>query len=640
MIRKVFPFILLFILAIAYFLPVFLHPDKMLHGPDFINDYAWKSFVKNSIAAGELPIWNPYDRTGFPSFAHPSYGLWYPGNILFLIFPVNFAINLSIVVHVFLATVFSYLFARKIGLGVLPSLAVSVVFSFNGYLPARVFSGHRVIIESLAWIPVIFFFLQSYLTTEKRKYLILTGFSVCLQVLAGYPAVFVYTFEALVIYTILIPVKKLVFRVLTLAAVVGIGLLLSSIQLIPFLELTKYLTRSNFTYERGVVGSFMPEHFLTFVSPFAFGNPLNGTYTGSPNFWELSVYPGVLSLFLFPFSLALLRKKRISSMAFWGICLAMIFLGMGKANPFYHFIWDHVSFYQSTRVPARHMLIFAFSFSVLVGIGLGLVRKKILQGIFLVLLVIDLFWYGKDFIKLDDPKIYEGNEKVISYLKTDRSIFRLYQVYDIYSYMRNNVMDFNTPFMYGIYTIKAYDPFALRTYHDFVNKMEGTSQYGEYDVPIVGTTSPALDFLNAKYFLTMPGVALDQQDKSRYKKVISDPAYNLFENLKVEPRVYLDSDKDGKVKISKYGLNEVIFEVNVSKDTKLMSSELYYPGWKMKVDGRGEEFSLANNYFRGAAIQKGEHQVKWYFFPMSLLVGALISLGTIVGCFVYLIKWK
>jgi uncharacterized membrane protein YfhO len=58
-------------------------------------------------------------------------------------------------------------------------------------------------------------------------------------------------------------------------------------------------------------------------------------------------------------------------------------------------------------------------------------------------------------------------------------------------------------------------------------------------------------------------------------------------------------------------------------------SEAYYPGWQAWVDGRETNIVEANQLFSAIEVPAGEHEVKFVYSPLSLKIGAGISLLTI-----------
>jgi hypothetical protein len=66
------------------------------------------------------------------------------------------------------------------------------------------------------------------------------------------------------------------------------------------------------------------------------------------------------------------------------------------------------------------------------------------------------------------------------------------------------------------------------------------------------------------------------------------------------------------------------------QDGYLVMSDTYYPGWTAQIDGTKTEVMRANFNFRAIYLPKGEHTVEFRYVPRFLLVGALISLATLL----------
>ncbi len=75
-------------------------------------------FLHDSFAAGELPLWNPFDRGGYPLHADPQAGVLYPINwilvgLSFLTGPVWWLVTIKIVLHFWIAAFGTYVFLRR-----------------------------------------------------------------------------------------------------------------------------------------------------------------------------------------------------------------------------------------------------------------------------------------------------------------------------------------------------------------------------------------------------------------------------------------------------------------------------------------------------------------------------------------------
>ena len=112
---------LLLALAALYFLPVLLQGNSRVLssvGKDiWAQFFYWRHFGFDSLGRGEIPLWNTYVFSGAPFLAGMQSAIFYPPNVLFLLFDTAFAINLSVALHCFLASLFTYLFARYMELG-------------------------------------------------------------------------------------------------------------------------------------------------------------------------------------------------------------------------------------------------------------------------------------------------------------------------------------------------------------------------------------------------------------------------------------------------------------------------------------------------------------------------------------------
>lgn len=90
-----------------------------------------------------------------------------------------------------------------------------------------------------------------------------------------------------------------------------------------------------------------------------------------------------------------------------------------------------------------------------------------------------------------------------------------------------------------------------------------------------------------------------------------------------------------KVFIKKYNAAEVSVEVE-SEGGLLVLSDLYYPGWKVKVDGKDEDMIKVFGVLRGVPVKSGKSEVIFTYRPVSLYAGAAISIATFVLWMFYL----
>ncbi|HEY7369677.1 MAG TPA: YfhO family protein, partial [Thermoanaerobaculia bacterium] len=63
----------------------------------------------------------------------------------------------------------------------------------------------------------------------------------------------------------------------------------------------------------------------------------------------------------------------------------------------------------------------------------------------------------------------------------------------------------------------------------------------------------------------------------------------------------------------------------------LVLADAWYPGWRADVDGRRTEIFRADGMFRAVHIAPGSHRVAFVYRPVSVLVGAAVSVAAAVA---------
>jgi len=94
-------------------------------------------------------------------------------------------------------------------------------------------------------------------------------------------------------------------------------------------------------------------------------------------------------------------------------------------------------------------------------------------------------------------------------------------------------------------------------------------------------------------------------------------------------------DSSAKIKLAKYGLDEIYFESNNTQNGLAVFSDIYYPhGWTALVDGKETPILKVDYVLRAIKIPAGNHKIEFYFKPKSVSTGntlALISSFLIIG---------
>ena len=92
-------------------------PHNALVSDLVLQNFQFKSFIRESFAQGEIPLWNPYQFSGIPFFAAGQQSTLYPFSLIYYVLPLPAAYGWFMVSQMWLAGVFMYLFARGLGVG-------------------------------------------------------------------------------------------------------------------------------------------------------------------------------------------------------------------------------------------------------------------------------------------------------------------------------------------------------------------------------------------------------------------------------------------------------------------------------------------------------------------------------------------
>jgi len=203
------------------------------------------------------------------------------------------------------------------------------------------------------------------------------------------------------------------------------------------------------------------------------------------------------------------------------------------------------------------------------------------------------------------------------------------------------------------------------------------ADYDRYWENMGSRSSPLYDFLNAKYVIAAKDVVLDW---NKFALAFDgDEKLNVYVNRRVLPRSFVvnrartvpdqkaafsaihETGFDpaaqvvveggpelspaeaitGTAQVTSYGLNQIDLSVDMRAPGYLVLSEVYYPGWQARVDGRISPIYRANYAFRAVYLERGSHQVSLIFWPTLWYMGLALSGATLVLLLIWgVIRWR
>jgi len=270
-------------------------PQNQLVSDLILENYVWKKFIRESIAARQIPLWNPYILSGQPFLANGQHSGLYPVSILFYILPLSKAYGWFTVIQLWLAGLFMYTFARTVRANRLGALIAGIVYSLSGFFIVSVV--FTMIIAGAAWLPLILAMIEIIIRKQEEKgrvsyspipYVVAGTLALGIQTLAGHVEITYYTllvsgFYALCRLVMLGRQQRTSRFALRLAGwllvmvILGIGL--GAVQLVPMYEIVSQNFRDSSVSLADVRGWALPyRRIVSFIIPDFFGSPAHHGY--------------------------------------------------------------------------------------------------------------------------------------------------------------------------------------------------------------------------------------------------------------------------------------------------------------------------------------------------------------------------
>jgi hypothetical protein len=377
--KDVLIYLLFFVLTICFFFP-FLTGNNIFGFRDLsLYFYPIRSLMVEMVKSGQLPLWNPYIFCGIPFFATLQAGFLYPLSLLFYILPFNLGFNYFIILHYFLAAVFTYILMRYYGAGRVGAAAAGVIFAFSGYLLSA--SNMNTTLTSAIWLPLVLLMWDLFLKDEGqlKGWLSIPFFSpgyflglvvlLSLMFLGGEPTILYSTVLLMMFYALF---QKRVAKILYMVPLLMIVAALLMVQVLPFAEyvlnsVRMWRTELDFISH----SSFPPWELVNLIFPNFWGNFLTGTLVKdilkeNCQTWILSSYIGILPLFLAGLAL----KQRFKMKGFY-LCAALFFLvlSLGSYTPIYKALFYMLPGLSAIRYPVKFLFFPVFAVAVMAGWG-------------------------------------------------------------------------------------------------------------------------------------------------------------------------------------------------------------------------------------------------------------------------------
>jgi hypothetical protein len=674
--------ILLMLLAVVLvYWPPPAQPDTVLIGLDYMQLHSRRmQFARDALFAPghALPAWYPRELLGTPFWSNVQNFPFIPTRLLVLLTmepagPHTYAV--AVILSAVLAALFTYLYARKVGLGRVGCAAAGWTFACSGYYASRVAAGHLPLLEGYPGLPLLLWIIESERQAHERgsslrKWIGAAAISSTCVMLSGHPQLPAYSMSVAGLYALWRGGLRRSFWVWG-AMALGVGL--AAFALVPMVMLIGRSTRV-LALASPLNDLSMPYgRLLAFFLPWRDGAPwvldpeAANPFHGYPNltyFWDTVCYTGLLPWItvglLFAFVNRVKLERRAMKIASFVLMLGIA--GIVLSLPLVH---EASSLIPGTilRSPARFIYVTEFALAIALGTGvhwaIASVRPRVARlvvPLLLIIHVIDLGGHDRQFI-LRGSLLPAAESEVFASILKSVGDGRAAIDYSLPLQMNRSVDDVgffdsimlarpyravlslaNAPRDLNIQTFDGSELSSRALAATGVKLMLTTAQRDNlrsegqilgirvYSIP---SSSPRAEFFDADQIRYLP---TDQIDA-----MLRDPEIDLHsvlllprEATPAASRVAIGKSKRyPTVEYRRSDSDHIECTVTTERSGYLRVIESWDPGWSATVDGSPVPIVPAMDALLAVGIPPGRHEIRFVYSTPGVRMGAAISLSSL-----------
>ncbi|BAU09728.1 hypothetical protein LEP3755_02030 [Leptolyngbya sp. NIES-3755] len=366
-----------FTLFYLLFFSSILFTNKLFAAGDTLTYFLPAFFAKRT-------LWTSLLFGGFPSLADPQMQTWYPLSVLFALFQ---AWNVYTVIAFVLASCFLYGYVYHLTESRKAAIVSGLTYGLSGFMISHLH--HTSMIHVAAWIPLLLWSLEYQRTQPDQRWLAIGAIAASGCVLGGHPQITLYGLVSAIAYSVVLgwtaPIGRIQYYRSALITL-GLGILLSAIQVIPTAEFLGLSVRSEMTFEGFISYSLPAWQLPMLLFPFfasGWTTPsLSSLYWGEWGWVELTGYIGFLPLLLTAVTVRAHPNRRL--IWFWiGWGVFSLLLALGDTTPVAEWVYHLVPGYNKFRAQGRNFIIVHLAVSVLAGLGADVFMRSRIRWQFL-----------------------------------------------------------------------------------------------------------------------------------------------------------------------------------------------------------------------------------------------------------------
>ncbi|MGC9027415.1 MAG: YfhO family protein [bacterium] len=339
----------------------------------------WRMYAYEQIRKGNFPFWNPYEFGGIPFFANDQSGVLSLFNIIGYFFPFYKGFLIIAILKLIISAIGMYLFLNLFALDTASCAIGSIAYTFSALMITWLFHPLSGVTSLIPWL--FWSFEQVYQSTVRRIrskiaiFSFVTSFIIMVSFLSGHSETTVNVLLGITIYILTklaVEHRETISVILIFTVIMIVGLLLSAIQILPFLQM---LFNSVPFYNRSMVNIYekiyLPLYAIfLWVVPNIIGN------SSFSYFWmkiptalqEAIPYIGIAPLLLGLFTLIKIKTNYKQLLPFW----IMVLSGFGMAYDLPIIKWLTTLPVLRAGGAFRYIILMEFGLSALSAFGLNI----------------------------------------------------------------------------------------------------------------------------------------------------------------------------------------------------------------------------------------------------------------------------
>lgn len=648
-----------------------------------ISHYPNALYLRTSLANFRAaPLWSPLILSGYPFFANPLSGMWYPFGWLVLLFPLPAGLSIGVALHALWSGVGCYKLLRNEGVQHGPALIGALAFEALPKISAHYGAGHITLIYAVYWTPWL-------LLAARGEKGVPHSALVMAAIFLADPRWSVYSGLLWLAYYIAHSQKGRWLQLVVVFKVVVYAFLIAAPLAVPMLEYVPRTTRWGMTVDEILTQSLSPVEIIGGLFPAGGRSPETAFYVGgfilvlsligliqpdirkNTRLWGgAALLSGIFALGSNIPGMTLAARLpgfsllRVPPRALFILSLSVIAIAVHTVNKLVH-----------TRLKRTYLLPLIaaslFFILLLVGIGysvnayhaelvwgisaitLGLVMILVYANIpgisstqFLnvltILVLVDTL--GAAYFNIDyrSSNLNEPAEKV------QWLIDKINQPGKFRTYSPSYSLPQEQGARYQFEMVDGVDPLQLESYVRFMETATGIPQQG-YSVtvpPYNGSPGRSnqgavldpsrLGMLNVKFIISefqisaenlIPVVSAEQGFVYRNEQFLPRAWVQPWSEEKGFTFFFNHSDQLSTPEILRWDPNQI--KLKAKGPGTLVLSEIAYPGWQVFVDGQRSKPGTHYNLLRGVSLDSGFHNIEFRYRPLSLTIGIMLFLAGI-----------